>query len=117
MTILDILKKCSKNDTHITISVDTFESPLGEIVAAADDDLLYIIVFSDSKNIEKQFHAVADEISCKFVLGQNEILKSFKCEIHDYFDGKLRKFTTPIKLLGTDFQKVVIIYWLVLHTI
>lgn len=106
MSISEILKKVSRNESLKIITVDVFESPLGEIVTAADDDLLYMVVFSDSKNTEKQFHAIAEEMSCKYVLGQNKILNNFKCETHDYFNGKLRKFTTPIKLFGTEFQKV-----------
>lgn len=105
MALAEILKKFSNNGTQ-KVFVDTFDSPVGKLVAAADEDFLYILSFVDSKNMEKMFQTFAKELFCEFIEGQNKMLKKLWCEIQDYFDGKLVRFTVPIKFFGSEFQKV-----------
>ncbi|CAH0715424.1 unnamed protein product, partial [Brenthis ino] len=106
MALAEILRKFSNNGTQ-KVFVDTFDSPIGKVVAVADEDFLYILSFVDSKNIEKMFQIIAKELFCKFIEGQNKMLKKIWCEIQDYFDGKLARFTVPIKFFGSEFQKEV----------
>jgi methylated-DNA-[protein]-cysteine S-methyltransferase len=37
----------------------------------------------------------------------NDVLLLVRDQLHDYFAGKLKKFTVPLEISGTDFQKAV----------
>nr|XP_021185543.2 methylated-DNA--protein-cysteine methyltransferase, inducible [Helicoverpa armigera] len=106
MSLYKILAKFSKNSVS-TVYVNNFESPVGQVTAAADDDFLYIVTFEDSKNFEKHFDTLAKELSCKYIESKNKVLEKFEKEFTDYIDGKLKNFTVPIKTHGSDFQKDV----------
>jgi methylated-DNA-[protein]-cysteine S-methyltransferase len=60
---------------------------IGNITLVADDDALLEIKFS--KSIYKDKSTVLD-------LAEAELIQ--------YFEGKIKKFKTPIKLIGTEFQ-------------
>lgn len=105
MSVAKIISKFSKNSTT-TVYVQTFESPVGKAIAAADDDFLYIVTFEDSRNYESHFEILTKQLSCKFVEYKNKLLQKFEEELSAYFEGKLKKFSIPIKTFGSEFQKV-----------
>ncbi|XP_050350576.1 methylated-DNA--protein-cysteine methyltransferase [Nymphalis io] len=105
MNISKILK-CSTNGNN-KVSVYSFETPVGRIIAGADDNFLYFVIFEDSKNFERTIQAIAKQLTCNFVEEKNKILDQFESEIKEYFAGDLHKFTIPIKTLGSEFQKDV----------
>jgi O-6-methylguanine DNA methyltransferase len=66
-------------------------SPLGPILACADESALVSLTFSEEKgNFEK-----------------NRVLEQLEEELALYFAGKLQAFQTPVSPSGTDFQKRV----------
>lgn len=104
MRLSEILKTYSKDGNLVNVS--SFESPVGKIIAAADQEFLYLVCFEDSKNLEKMIKTISDKLTCEFVEKKNKILKMFEHEIQEYFDGRLKKFSLPIKIFGSEFQKV-----------
>ncbi|XP_034832341.1 methylated-DNA--protein-cysteine methyltransferase [Maniola hyperantus] len=108
MNLSEILIRNSKDgDTDKLVYVHTFKSPVGNIIAGVDQDFLYFVCFEDSKNLDKIFKTVSKKLSCEFIEGKNKILKILEYEIQEYFDGKLKRFTVPIKTFGSEFQKEV----------
>ena len=105
MSLSNKVKKLS-NSSGDSVYVCTYESPVGKVITAADDDFLYIVTFEDTRNYEISFELLAQELSCKFIEAENKVLQSFKEQLSDYFSGKLKKFTVPIKTFGSNFQKV-----------
>ncbi|CAF4933928.1 unnamed protein product [Pieris macdunnoughi] len=99
------LNKISASSTKVYVA--TFDFEIGMIMAAGDDEFLYIVAFKDSKNVKDIFVKVAKELSCEFVNKKNKLLENFEVQLKDYFDGKLKNFSIPIKFFGTDFQKKV----------
>lgn len=71
-------------------------TPLGDMVAIADDNALHILDFKDSGNISRFS-------SCNE--GDNTILLRLESELDAYFKGTLKKFSIPLNLQGTDFQR------------
>lgn len=108
MGISEILKKYSKSGNKKVVNVHSFELPVGKMIAGADDDYLYFVVFEDSKNIEKTLVMIAAKLNCSFLEEKNKLLNQFENEVNDYFEGKLQKFTVPIKTFGSQFQKVCV---------
>lgn len=107
MTLSKILTKYSKNNRHeVTLSVSLYDTPIGKVCAAADDNFLYTVVVEDSKGSEKSFQILSEKLKCNFVENINKILKTLGYEIEAYFRGNLKKFSLPIKTFGSDFQQV-----------
>lgn len=100
-------------DSSIQLCVSSFESPLGVLVGIADDDNLLLLSFEDSKNIANKLQALQEELKCSFVENKkNKVLHSLKLELAAYFYGELKKFTVPLKIRGSEFQKVIdILYY------
>ncbi|KAI8436927.1 hypothetical protein MSG28_010353, partial [Choristoneura fumiferana] len=106
MPKLNCLDKYSNKSSKI-VYVTTIESPIGELVAAADEEYLYTVIFEDSKAFDKTFKILSEELSCSFKEQKNDVLKQFEEELKSYLSGNLKKFTVPIKTYGSDFQKEV----------
>lgn len=66
------------------------ETPVGPIAVFCEDTFITAIKFGDYGSS-----------------GDAEILMEAKKEIEEYFEGKRRSFTLPLKLEGTDYQKKV----------
>ncbi len=67
-------------------------TPLGLMIAVADEQTLHSLEFGDHSDIPT---------------GDTPPLRSIEQELQHYFAGQLRKFTTPLTLQGTSFQKRV----------
>ena len=79
-----------------------FPSPLGRIHATASARGISGIAFIDRPN------------KTKTAASPNPHLKKLRTELDRYFDGKLREFTVPVDLSGTEFRLRV---WEVLRRI
>lgn len=75
----------------------SFKTPLGTMIAMADDHALYCLVFADQLHANiKSFHVTE---------GTNALTRSIQEELAQYFAGTLKAFTTPLGFMGTAFQK------------
>lgn len=83
------------------------ESPLGAILALADDDGLYVFDWVDRRGLEREI--VRLRATTKFVIvpGSHPVLDLATREINEYFSGKRQVFTLPFARRGTDFQRRV----------
>jgi AraC family transcriptional regulator of adaptative response/methylated-DNA-[protein]-cysteine methyltransferase len=80
------------------------ETPLGPIVAAANDSGLCLLEFTDRRMLETQFHTLKKLFSCAIVPGENDYLTKLKNELEAYFAGELRQFSIPLVYPGSPFQ-------------
>ena len=76
-----------------------FDSPVGNLHIRSDDESIIEISFTD-----KEPYGTND---C-------DVLRKCTSELEQYFTGKLKEFTVPLKLIGTDFRKKC---WEALRTI
>ncbi|CAG9102768.1 unnamed protein product [Plutella xylostella] len=104
-----IFEKYSKStNTGSTLYYSTVKTPVGNIIACASDEYLYLVAFEDSKNLVKNIQAIHNEVSCSFEENSNiKVFQKLKEELALYFNGSLKKFTVPCKTLGSEFQKEV----------
>lgn len=89
------------------VRFDWIRSPLGPLVAAATDDGICLLEFSDRRMLETQFNKLRRLYPMPFVPGKNDHLEQLACELTDYFDGQLTEFATPLEIDGSEFQKKV----------
>lgn len=81
------------------LCIDSIDSPLGELLIITHHTALLMLSFSeDIESIQQQL--VYTPIN-------PPILHDIKNELIQYFQGKLKKFNTPVQLVGTPFQNLV----------
>lgn len=84
----------------------TFETPLGKMVAYANTEALLLLDFEDSKYFKRHLEEISGEYGVIKTSG-SKVLKLLEKELGQYFEGKCKKFTVPVEFSGTDFQKKV----------
>lgn len=75
-------------------------TPLGPMIAAADDFGLYVLDFIDNPDLPKVMARLEERTE-----GSNDILSLVQKELQAYFEGTLTTFTLPLAPQGTEFQK------------
>lgn len=95
----------SKN--HKTLFKTFFETPLGQMLAIADEQVLYLLEFTDCKGLDREIDHLMRNTRANIILGQTAPLISIQHELVDYFKGNLIEFQTPTLFTGTSFQAKV----------
>ena len=80
------------------------ETPVGPMVAAANQDALLLLEFADRGMPEKK---IQKRLGGPLVPGTNAVLRTLEAELDAYFSGSLRRFEVPLGLTGTPFQESV----------
>src|SRR5262245_12992249 len=80
------------------------DTPLGPMLALANDDGLCLLEFVDRRMLQTQIHTLRRRLSAPIVPGDHAHLKLIAAELKEYFDGSLRQFTVPLVLRGSPFQ-------------
>jgi AraC family transcriptional regulator of adaptative response/methylated-DNA-[protein]-cysteine methyltransferase len=93
--------------SRISFKAAWINTPLGAMIAIADDKYLYFLEFADWRGLKKEIDKLKHETKCEITIGSNGPIKSITQELKEYFQGKLKKFKTPIRELGTPFQQQV----------
>lgn len=104
----------NKSKKHHVLDVKRIETPIGTMIACADDKGICMLEFSDRKSLEKELQEIAKAHNANVVQGENLHFKTLEKELSEYFAGKRKNFTVPISAVGTDFQKKV---WEILRSI
>lgn len=89
------------------IRVAWLDSPLGPLLAAARDEGIVLLEFTERRMLEAQFDALRRHFKTPLVPGDHPHLRRLKTELAEYFDGKRRDFTLPLAYPGSDFQREV----------
>lgn len=90
-----------------TLSSATIDTPIGALLAIADDAHLYLLEFMDAKRKEKEVQRLRRAPKVTIIRGKTLIIKQIETELAAYFAGNRLDFTVPIALLGTEFQNTV----------
>ena len=97
----------SENDAIRLVHYRRIETPLGPMLAAADDTGLVLLEFSDRRMLETELYELERRLAARFLPGDHQHLYSIETELHEYFRGERRSFDVPLHPVGTDFQKEV----------
>jgi AraC family transcriptional regulator of adaptative response/methylated-DNA-[protein]-cysteine methyltransferase len=90
------------------------DTPLGPMLAIADELSLYLLEFVDRRGLEREVERLRLKTKSAIIPGSTKPIASIEEELNAYFNGQLKNFKTPLNLLGSPFQKMV---WDVLTTI
>lgn len=80
------------------------DTPLGNMIAIADEKALYLLEFTNQKNVEQTIQQLCIATQSTIVPGNNHILDLVTKELTLYFAGTLKNFTIPVHFVGTAFQ-------------
>lgn len=83
------------------------DTPLGPMLAIADEAALHLLEFVDRRGLEREIERLRLAARAVIVPGESIIFEQIGQELADYFGGTLNKFATPRKLYGTPFQRLV----------
>lgn len=85
--------------------IDWLETPMGRMIAITDEAALYLLEFTNRKNMRRQFNRLR-KVQCRAILpGRTTITEQITEELQAYFAGNLSAFETPLTTSGTDFQR------------
>lgn len=83
------------------------DTPLGPMLAIANDELLYLLEFVDRRGLEREIERMRQRTKSAIIPGHTSPIASIEKELDQYFEGTLHQFKTPLFLLGSPFQKQV----------
>lgn len=86
---------------------DWLETPLGPMIAVANDEGLCLLEFSDRRALETQAATMRRRLGQAVVPGKNPHLERVADELARYFEGTLTRFTVPLVRAGSEFQLAV----------
>lgn len=86
---------------------NTIETPIGSMVAIADEQSIYLLEFTDNKKIKHKIQKIQSQTDVEFTNQGNQPINQIFHELQNYFDGSLKEFKTPITILGSNFQRTV----------
>ncbi len=82
-------------------------TPLGPMVAAATDEGVCLLEFTDRRMLEAQFTRAQKLFRAPIVPGKTDHLVQLEKELDAYFAGTLREFSVPLVYPGSPFQRRV----------
>lgn len=96
------------------VDLKRIETPLGTMVACADENGICMLEFSDRKALPTELKEISKHFNANIIQGENKHFKTLEKELSEYFEGKRIHFDVPLSPVGTEFQKNV---WEVLRKI
>jgi len=97
-----------------TLVAERIETPLGSMLAIADDQGLRLLEFVDRRALERELSVLRTRLQTNVVPGEHRYLDALRAQLTDYFSGKNLEFTVPVAPVGSPFQ---IRAWKLLQTI
>src|SRR6476659_7447992 len=83
---------------------ERIETPLGAMLAIADDEGLRLLEFVDRRAMERELSILRQRLRTNVVPGEHRHLDAVRSEVVDYFSGKNLRFNVPLAPVGSPFQ-------------
>jgi AraC family transcriptional regulator of adaptative response/methylated-DNA-[protein]-cysteine methyltransferase len=89
------------------VVVTMLESPLGPLLAGANDEGLVFLEYTDRRMLEHNLKTMRRRFGCGVVPGQHPVLEQLRQELTEYFKGRRQNFAVAVTSRGTPFQDKV----------
>jgi AraC family transcriptional regulator of adaptative response/methylated-DNA-[protein]-cysteine methyltransferase len=83
------------------------ETPLGTMLALADEAGLRLLEFVDRRGLERELVGLRRRLKCAIVPGPHRWLDQVARELAEYFAGRRLDFSVPVAPVGSEFQRQV----------
>jgi AraC family transcriptional regulator of adaptative response/methylated-DNA-[protein]-cysteine methyltransferase len=87
-----------------TLVAERIETPLGSMLAIADDQGLRLLEFVDRRALEKELSILRTRLQTNVVPGENRHLQAVRQQLADYFSGANLEFDLTLAPIGSPFQ-------------
>ena len=84
---------------------ERIETPLGVMIAVADDEGLRLLEFADRRATERELRLLRERLRRSIVPGEHPVLTQIRHELGEYFAGRSLTFSTPLAPVGSAFQQ------------
>ena len=83
---------------------ERIETPLGAMLAVADDEGLRLLEFADRRATERELKILRQRLKTSVVPGEHRYLKAVRTQLERYFSGTNLAFNIPLAPIGSKFQ-------------
>lgn len=83
------------------------ETPLGTMLALADEQGLRLLEFVDRRGLEREISLLRRSLKCAVVPGNNATLDATAQQLTAYFADPTIQFSLPLAPIGSEFQRKV----------
>src|SRR5215471_6859125 len=83
---------------------ERIETPLGAMLAIADDEGLRLLEFVDRRAMERELSILRKRLRTNVVPGEHRHLDAIHSQLADYFSGKNLELNVPVAPVGSPFQ-------------
>ncbi|HEV3408717.1 MAG TPA: trifunctional transcriptional activator/DNA repair protein Ada/methylated-DNA--[protein]-cysteine S-methyltransferase, partial [Chthoniobacterales bacterium] len=83
---------------------ERIETPLGTMIAVADDAGLRLLEFVDRRATERELKLLRQRLRTNIVPGEHPILEQVRAQLAAYFAGEKLEFDVPLAPVGSAFQ-------------
>jgi AraC family transcriptional regulator of adaptative response/methylated-DNA-[protein]-cysteine methyltransferase len=90
--------------TRPPMFAERIETPLGGMIAVADDEGLRLLEFADRRALESELSILRKRLGTNVVPGEHPHLEAIRSQLADYFSGRKLEFDIPLAPVGSDFQ-------------
>src|SRR5215472_2131962 len=90
--------------TRIPMFADRIDTPLGPMIAVADDEGLRLLEFIDRRATERELSILRKRLRTNVVPGEHRVLSGVRRQLGDYFSGRDLEFDIPLAPVGSEFQ-------------
>jgi AraC family transcriptional regulator of adaptative response/methylated-DNA-[protein]-cysteine methyltransferase len=90
-----------------TLFCQWFETPVGDLVAVADDTHLMVLGFEDDGSPAERLERQRRRLGRDVLAAGNAITAATGSQLRAYFAGKLFHFTLPLSPAGSEFEQKV----------
>lgn len=94
-------------EQHNILKATLLESPLGPLLAIANDKALYLLEFLECRGLQREIQRLRKKTQSVIIPGATQPIHSIERELTLYFKGTLKEFKTPIHMIGSPFQQCV----------
>jgi len=90
-----------------TIHLQTYKSPVGEMILGSYNNTLCIANWKNGKTKERIEKKLAKALDTEYIDASSEVIVEAMKQLDTYFLGKRKEFDVPLLMVGTAFQKSV----------
>ncbi len=80
------------------------ETPLGAMIAVADDEGLRLLEFAERRALEREIGILRQRLRTNIVPGEHRHLDKIRQQLAAYFSGESMEFSVPLAPIGSAFQ-------------
>src|SRR6266705_1137696 len=90
--------------TRAPLFAERINTPLGAMIATADDEGLRLLEFVDRRAMERELSILRNRLRTNVVPGEHKHLDAVRSQLANYFSGKNLRFNVPLAPVGSPFQ-------------